>query len=38
MVLQNARDAHPERWGNRAARKYEIHTVEVLNPANSDVA
>jgi len=38
MVIQDARTAHPERWGKRAARKYEIHTAEVLNPVDSDVA
>jgi transposase InsO family protein len=38
MVICNARAAHPERWGSRPARKYEIRTVEVLNPAKKDVA
>jgi ribosomal protein S9 len=38
MVIQDARNAHPERWGKRPARKYEIQTAEVLNPVNQDVA
>jgi len=38
MVIQDARAAHPERWGKRAARKYKIHAAEVLNPVNRDVA
>ena len=37
MVIRNARAAHPERWGSRAARIYEIRTAEVLNPAQKDV-
>jgi putative transposase len=38
MVIRDARAAHPERWGKRPARKYEIRTAEVLNPAKKDAA
>ena len=38
IVIQNARAAHPERWGKRAARKYEIRVAEVLNPVKKNVA
>ncbi len=37
-VLAEAKQKHPERWGNRETRKYRAHPTEVLNPVRKVVA
>ena len=31
-VLEKAKLNHPERWGSRNIKRYEVRKVEVLNP------
>ena len=37
-IITDAKQKHPERWGIRKTRVYQIHATEVLNPAREEVA